>query len=130
MSLQGVFNTRLGEKIGTWETNVLVQLIGLILTVIITVFAGKGNFKEIANANKLYLLGGVLGVIIIFTVMASIGSLGTTYAIGVILISQITAAAIIDYFGLFGTEKLNFTLKDFLGVAIMIIGIIVFKWKR
>ncbi len=130
MSLQGVFNTRLGEKIGTWETNVLVQLIGLILTVIITVFAGKGNFKELNNANKLYLLGGVLGVVIIFTVMMSIGSLGTTYAIGVILISQIIAAAIIDYFGLFGTEKLNFTLKDFLGVAIMIIGIIVFKWKR
>lgn len=130
MSLQGVFNTKLGEKIGTWETNVLVQLIGLILTVIITVFAGKGNFKELNNANKLYLLGGVLGVVIIFTVMMSIGSLGTTYAIGVILISQIIAAAIIDYFGLFGTEKLNFTLKDFLGVAIMIIGIIVFKWKR
>lgn len=130
MSLQGVFNTRLGEKIGTWETNVLVQLIGLILTVIITAFAGKGNFKELNNANKLYLLGGVLGVVIIFTVMMSIGSLGTTYAIGVILISQIIAAAIIDYFGLFGTEKLNFTLKDFLGVAIMIIGIIVFKWKR
>ncbi|MDO5040013.1 DMT family transporter [Clostridium sp.] len=130
MSLQGVFNTKLGEKIGTWETNVLVQLIGLILTVIITAFAGKGNFKELNNANKLYLLGGVLGVVIIFTVMMSIGSLGTTYAIGVILISQIIAAAIIDYFGLFGTEKLNFTLKDFLGVAIMIIGIIVFKWKR
>ena len=130
MSLQGVFNTKLGEKIGTWETNVLVQLIGLILTVIITAFAGKGNFKELNNANKLYLLGGVLGVVIIFTVMMRIGSLGTTYAIGVILISQIIAAAIIDYFGLFGTEKLNFTLKDFLGVAIMIIGIIVFKWKR
>lgn len=130
MSLQGVFNTRLGEKIGIWETNVLVQLIGLILTVAITLFAGKGNFKELTNANKLYLLGGVLGVIIIFTVMMSIGSLGTTYAIGIILISQITAAAIIDYFGLFGTEKINFTLKDLIGVAIMIIGIIVFKWKR
>ena len=25
MSVQGVFNTRLGEKIGVWETNVFVQ---------------------------------------------------------------------------------------------------------
>ncbi|MBY6773846.1 DMT family transporter, partial [Clostridium botulinum] len=24
MSLQGVFNTKLGEKIGIWETNVIV----------------------------------------------------------------------------------------------------------
>ena len=49
MSIQGVFNTRLGEKIGTWETNTLVQLTGLIITLIITFFIGKGNFKALAN---------------------------------------------------------------------------------
>ena len=31
MSVQGVFNTRLGEKIGVWETNVFVQGSALIL---------------------------------------------------------------------------------------------------
>lgn len=129
MSLQGVFNTRLGEKIGTWETNTLVQLTGLIITLIITVFVGKGDFKALNGANKIYLLGGALGVVIIFTVMMSIGSLGTTCAIGIILVSQLVTAALIDYFGLFGSEKINFTLKEFIGVAIMIIGIIVFKWK-
>ncbi|MGG7079517.1 DMT family transporter [Clostridium sardiniense] len=129
MSLQGVFNTRLGEKIGTWETNTLVQLTGLIITLIVTVFVGKGDFKALSGANKIYLLGGALGVVIIFTVMMSIGSLGTTCAIGIILVSQLVTAALIDYFGLFGSEKINFTLKEFIGVAIMIIGIIVFKWK-
>ncbi len=130
MSLQGVFNTRLGEKIGTWETNTLVQLTGLIVTLIVTVFIGKGDFKALSGANKIYLLGGAIGVVIIFTVMMSIGSLGTTCAIGIILVSQLVTAALIDYFGLFGSEKVNFTLKEFIGVAIMIIGIIVFKWKR
>ena len=42
MSLQGVFNTRLGEKIGTWETNVFVQASGLALTLIILMFFGQG----------------------------------------------------------------------------------------
>lgn len=130
MSFQGVFNTRLGEKIGVWETNVIVQLTGLILTALITFAFGKGNFKEVFNSNKVYLLGGVLGVIIIFTVMQSMGTLGPTYAVGIILISQLIAAAAIEYFGLFGTEKINFTLKEFIGVALMIIGIIVFKWKH
>ena len=32
MTLQGVFNTRLEEKVGTWETNVIVQGSALILT--------------------------------------------------------------------------------------------------
>ncbi|MDQ0151266.1 DMT family transporter [Eubacterium multiforme] len=130
MSLQGVFNTRLGEKIGTWETNTIVQLTGLIITLVITAFFGKGNFKALSDSNKIYLLGGALGVVIIFTVMMSIGSLGTTCAIGIILVAQLIAAAVIDYFGLFGSEKINFTLKEFIGVAIMIAGIIVFKWKR
>ena len=129
MSLQGVFNTRLEEKIGTWETNAFVQATGLALTLIILFFFGKGNFKEIKDANKLYLLGGVLGVIIIFTVMKSIGAMGATCGIAIILVAQLTSAGIIDAFGLFGTDKIPFSMKEFIGIAIMIIGIIIFKWK-
>lgn len=130
MSIQGVFNTRLGEKIGTWETNVIVQATGLILTLLVSFIWGNGNYHELKNVNKLYLLGGVLSVVITYTVMASIGTLGPTYAIGIILIAQLISAALIDAFGLFDSTKINFTLKEFIGVAFMLIGIIVFKWKH
>lgn len=130
MSIQGVFNTRLGEKIGTWETNVIVQATGLILTLLVSFIWGNGNYHELKNVNKLYLLGGVLSVVITYTVMASIGTLGPTYAIGIILIAQLISAALIDAFGLFDSTKINFTLKEFIGVAIMLLGIIVFKWKK
>lgn len=130
MSLQGVFNTRLGEKIGTWETNVFVQGTGLILTLIISFMIGKGSYSQIKNVNKLYLLGGALAVVITFTVMKSISSMGPTCGIGIILVAQLLAAAIIDAFGLFGSEKIKFSLHHFIGVAIMIIGIVIFKWKH
>lgn len=130
MSLQGMFNTRLGEKIGVWETNTLVQGIGFAITLIILFFAGNGNFNNLTSANKLYLLGGPLGVIIIFTVMGGIGSLGPTYAISTILVSQLLAAGLIDAFGLFGAEKIHFDITKILGIVIMIIGIVVFKWKH
>ena len=130
MSVQGVFNTRLGEKIGVWETNVFVQLTGLIMTLIILFFSGNGNYQELRNANKHYWLGGILGVVITYTVMFSIGNLGPTYAIGIILIAQLLSAALINAFGLFDTEKINFTLKECIGVAIMLLGIIVFKWEK
>ena len=129
MTLQGIFNTRLEEKVGTWETNVIVQGTALILTLIILMFFGNGNFKAVKEVNKLYLLGGILGVIIIFTVMKSIGSMGATVGIGIILIAQLASAGIIDAFGLFGTEKVSFGLREFIGVAIMIIGIVIFKWR-
>ena len=93
MSLQGVFNTRLSEKIGTWETNTFVQATGLILSLIILFFFKDGTFKEIKSTYKLYLLGGVLGVIITFTVMLSMKSLGVTVGTAVILVAQKSASA-------------------------------------
>lgn len=130
MSVQGVFNTRLGEKIGIWETNVLVQASALILTLIISFFFGKGSYANLKDVSKIYLLGGIFGVVITFTVMKSVGSMGPTLAIGIILIAQLLAAALIDAFGLFGSEKIKFSLHHFLGIAIMIVGVVIFKWKH
>lgn len=129
MTLQGVFNTKLEEKVGTWETNVIVQGTALIVTLIIVMFFGKGSFKNVKDVNKIYLLGGVLGVIIIFTVMRSIGAMGATCGIAIILVAQLASAGIVDAFGLFGIEKISFHLKEFIGIAIMILGIIIFKWR-
>jgi transporter family-2 protein len=129
MSLQGVFNTRLGDKIGTWETNVIVQATGFLLSLIALFIAGSGSFKAIRDANKLYLLGGALGVIIIITVMVGIKSLGPTCAISIILVAQLTAAAMIDAFGLFDSTKVPFGTNKIIGVIIMVVGILIFKWK-
>lgn len=130
MSLQGVFNTRMSEKIGLWEANSIVQCIGFIVTIIITLIWGKGNIKNIKDVNKLYLTGGLLGVLIIFAVMYGIKKLGPTYSISVILLAQLLSAAIIDAFGLFDSQKLKFGLTKILGVALMIAGIILFKLKK
>jgi bacterial/archaeal transporter family-2 protein len=129
MSVQGVFNTRLGDKIGIWETNVIVQGSAFLITLIIVFFAGNGNFKNIKDVNKLFLLGGVLGVIITFTVMKGIKDLGPTCSIATILVAQLAAAALIDAVGLFETDIVKFGFTKTLGVAIMIVGIVIFKWK-
>ena len=129
MTIQGVFNTQLEKKLGTWETNLFAQGTAFILTLIIVLIFGKGNIREIKNVNKLYLLTGVLGVIIIFTVIKSIGSMGPTVGIGIILVSQLLSACLIDYFGLFGCEKVTFSLNEFLGAAFMIAGIVIFKFN-
>ncbi|SHH82718.1 DMT family transporter [Clostridium grantii] len=130
MSFQGVFNTRLSEKIGLWQTNFLVQAIAFLITGLILLFVGKGNLSNLGSSNKLYLLGGPLSVIIIFTVMGGIETLGPTYSISTILVSQLLAAGVIDAFGLFGSEKVYFGSTKIMGLLIMILGIIIFKWKR
>lgn len=130
MTIQGVFNTRLNEKIGSWETTTIVQATGLALALVILCFFRKGDFGAIKDVNKLYLLGGFIGVIITYTVMVSIGSLGTTLGIGTILVAQLASAGLIDYFGLFGSEKSNFGVSQIIGVIVMIAGILIFKWRH
>ncbi|MDZ5254829.1 DMT family transporter [Clostridium sp. LIBA-8841] len=129
MSIQGVFNTRVSEKIGVWETNTIVQGSAFVLALLIMLMLRSGNFSELRAVNKVYLLGGAIGVVITYTVMAAVGSLGPTFGISIILISQLLTAGIIDAFALFDTEKIKFAAHNYLGIIIMIIGIIIFKWK-
>lgn len=129
MSIQGVMNTRLGEKIGLYESNVIVQATAFILSLLAVWILGKGSFKDISGVNKFYLLGGVLGIIITVTVMLSIGKLSPTVAISIILISQLTVAALIDAFGLMDSEKIAFNWNKYVGLTLMIGGMILFKWK-
>lgn len=127
ISLQSVFDTRVSDKIGIWETTTLVHAIGLICAFLMTVAFGKGQIERYTEVNKLYLLGGVFGVIIIFSIMKGISLLGPTLSISIILITQLAMATIIDSFGLFGIPQIAFSFTKLLGVFIMVMGIIVFK---
>lgn len=130
MSVQGVFNTQLTKKIGVWETTVLTQGIALLTALIVLFFAGDGSFRNLKDANKLYLLAGVLGTVITFTVIQSMSDLGPAVAVATILVAQLVAAALINHFGWFGSEVVHSSvIRQIIGVAVMIVGIIIFKWK-
>ena len=127
MSVQGVMNTRLGEGIGNMEANAFVQGTAFALALIVLLFWRQGSFSALGGVNKLYWLGGVLGLVITLTVMLGIKSLGTTVAVSIILISQLLVAAIIDAFGLMGSEKVAFEWTKYAGLALMTGGVLLFR---
>lgn len=127
MSVQGVMNTRLGDKIGLYESNLIVQGTAFVLSLIALWFLGKGDFKAIGSVNKFYLLGGVLGIVITITVMLAIGKLTPTVAISTILIAQLTVAALIDALGLMGSEKIPLHWNNYIGFVLMVGGMLLFK---
>ena len=129
MSIQGVMNTRLGDKVGVLETNALVQGVGFLLALVIVFFFGKGNIRLIGQAPWYSWLGGVIAPIITVTVMLSIKGLSPTVAISAILLSQLTVAALIDAFGWLGSDKLPFTWQKYVGVGLMAAGVLLMKYK-
>ena len=129
VAAQNVFSTRISEKIGMWETTVIVHLFGLIFALLLAFAFGKGSYKNISDINKIFLLAGPLGVIIIFSVTMGVSTLGASFAISLMVIAQLTFATVIDTMGLFGMDKVPFNGSKLAGLIIMIIGLVVFKLK-
>lgn len=128
MSVQGVFNTRIMETSNMWATNSWVHFSALIISLSMWLFVGKGSLFSVFNVNnKLYLLGGIIGAFITFTVIKSISSLGPIYATMLILLAQLVVSCLIEVLGLFGTEKVRIEWSKLIGVALMVAGIIIFK---
>ena len=129
MSVQGVMNTRLGEGIGNMDAIAFVQGTAFALAMIALLFWRQGSFSALGSDSRLYWLGGALGLVITLTVMLGIKSLGTTVAISIILMSQLLVAALIDAFGLMGSEKIAFGWNKFVGLAVMCGGMLLFKLR-
>ena len=129
MSIQGVMNTKLGDKAGVLETSAYVQLTGFVLALVIALLWGKGDIRQLAQAPWYTWLGGLLAPVITVTVMLSISGLSPTVGISAILLSQLTVAALIDAFGWLGAEKMPFTWQKGVGAALMAAGVLLMKWK-
>ena len=129
MSIQGVFNARLSDKIGLFESNTFVQGTAFLFAIIAMAVAGNGSYGKLHEVNKLYWLGGLLGIVITITVMLGVQHLGPAVSVSVILIAQLLVAATIDALGLFGTEKAAFLWTKWAGIALMVSGVVVFKLK-
>lgn len=129
ITLQGVFNTRVSEKLGPWHTTAIVHALGLATAVIIFFITREKMTHKFGELNKLYLLGGIFGVLIVFSVMRGIGTLGPSMYVMIMLVSQLFFSFIIDLVGLFGTQKVPFNLTKPIGLAVIIVGIIIYKLK-
>ena len=129
MSLQGVMNTRLSERIGVLESNMFVQGTAFAVGLLAMLLFGRGSLRAIGEVPRYYLFGGALGFIITLTVILSIKGLSPTAAISIILISQLLTAALIDALGWLGTERVPFTWQKYVGLALMLGGILLFKWR-
>lgn len=130
MSIQGVFNTQVTKTSGIWVANAFVQFGALIVCLIVWVITDRSSFASLIKVEPKYmLLGGVIGAVITFTVIKSMGMLGPAKAVMIIVVAQLLVAYLIELFGMFEVEKQPFEWRKAIGMAVAIAGVILFKWK-
>lgn len=130
MSVQGVFNTQVTKTSGIWVANAFVQFTAFLVCMAVWLFADRGSFGTLLKVESKYmLLGGVLGAGITYTVIKGMEQLGPAKAVMLIVIAQLIVAYLIELFGLFGVEKQPLEIRKVIGMAIAIVGVVIFKWK-
>jgi bacterial/archaeal transporter family-2 protein len=127
ITLQGIANTRISEDIGTWQAATITQFTGFIMAFIILLFAREGKWQGFKQIKPLYLFGGAFAAIVIFSNVTSIQKIGVTLSISAILISQLIITFIIDSSGWFGLEKQKMKLPQFVGIGMMIAGVVILR---
>ena len=132
MSVQGVFNTGVSKNTSMWVMSSFVQITAFIACMVAFLFRSAGTGRESFAglwkvSPKYMLLGGIIGAFITYTVVKSMDYLGPAKSIMVIVVSQVTVAYLIELFGMFGVEKVEFEFKKLVGVILAVGGILLFK---
>lgn len=129
ISLQNVFVTRTGEKVGFWEANTMIHGFGFLLALTILFTVGRSGTVSILDVRKIYWVGLFIGVLIVFSVMQGVMQLGVGYAIPIMLTAQILSSVVISCFGLFGEKLMVPSPVNILGILFLVGGVILTQVK-
>ena len=130
MSVQGVFNTQVTKSSTIWVANAFVQCTALLVCLGVWLVSDRSSLAAVFKVEPKYmLLGGAIGAFITYTVIKSMDMLGPARAVMLIVVAQLIVAYVIEMLGLFGVEKQPLEWRKVIGMAVAIVGIIIFKWK-
>ena len=127
ITLQGAVNSRISQDMGILQTITITQFTGFIVALLILLLMREGHYTQITKVKLPYLFAGAFGLFIIFNEVTAIQKIGITITMSVILTAQIVMAFLIDAKGLFGLQKQEIHIPQFLGIGMMIAGIIIMQ---
>lgn len=128
VGLQNIFNSKVNERAGTQATTALVLGLGFLASLTIGLAVEGGRMLQWPSQMKLwYSFSGLLGVGVVFCLVKGMKALGPTYAVSIALTAQLGCALWWDGLGWFGLAQIDFTLKQWIGAAVIVGGILVYK---
>lgn len=129
MSVQGVFNTQVTKASSIWIASAFVQFTALLVCLAAWACTDRSSLMTVFQVKPKYmLLGGAIGAFITYTVIKSMDLQGPAKAAMLIVIAQLFIAYLIELFGAFGVEREPLVMRKVVGMAVAIVGVILFKW--
>ncbi|MBM7562680.1 DMT family transporter [Fusibacter tunisiensis] len=121
LSLMVYFNGQLSAVTSTYISNIVYHGIGFLFFGIM-VFVFRKQTPKVAY-KWVFLIPGVMGSLTIILNNYVMSQIGVTLMVAFTLLGQVVTSLIIDHFGLLGKDASKTHTKQWLGVAIMSVGL-------
>ena len=123
-SVQVALMSRLGERIGVLEALAFSTLLTAALAFVLLVAARRTvvGYARALQQPWWMLLGGVMGLLIVFTVTFAGPRIGVAATVGILIAGQLVMGAAVDRWGLFGSARIALHWPRLLGIALLAVG--------
>lgn len=123
-SVQVALMSRLGERIGVFQALGFSTLLTAVLAfgLLLVLRRSAAGYERALHQPWWMLMGGVMGLLIVFTVTYAGPRIGVAATVGILIAGQLAAGAAIDRWGLFGSEKIALHWPRLLGIGLLAAG--------
>ncbi len=112
---------RFGGRIGIVEALTFATAVQLLLAAVILLAArqGLGDLGGAFHSPPWLWAGGLMGLLVVFTITFAQPRIGATATIGILIAGQLAMGAAIDRFGLFGVDQIALSWPRVLGIVLL-----------
>jgi bacterial/archaeal transporter family-2 protein len=131
-AVQSVINARLRVVLdGPIWAAIAQFIVGLICLVAVGLLTRQPPpvTSGIPRAPLWIWAGGLFGATFILVNIILTPKLGATLTLALLIVGQLTAALIVDHYGLFGGTVVRFSVSRIAGVVLLLLGVSLIRWK-
>jgi transporter family-2 protein len=123
-AVQVAMMSQLGDRISVAGALAFASLLTAVAAVVLLLLVKRSLAACIDAFRQPWwmLLGGLMGLLIVFTITYAGTRIGVAATVGILIAGQLVAGAAIDRWGLFGTEKIALGGPRLPGIALLAVG--------
>jgi bacterial/archaeal transporter family-2 protein len=123
IAAQAPINAGLGRATCSLQAALVSFTVGTIALALVVVISGKaGGLGSTFDVSWYYLLGGFLGALYVFNALIAVNAIGAGGVAAATVAGQLTAAVLIDRFGLFGLDQVALSPSRVACVGLLLAG--------
>ncbi|HZM62657.1 MAG TPA: DMT family transporter [Vicinamibacterales bacterium] len=132
VAVQSVINARLRVLLdGPFWAAAVQVIVALVFLLVLTLLTRQPApvLSGIARAPLWIWTGGLFGAMFVLATIILTPKLGATLTLAMMIVGQLTGALVVDHYGLFSGTIVRLSTLRVLGVALLLLGVWLIRWK-